>query len=161
MPGTGHDDNFMNNLNEQNMEEVDDYLEKIREWFPDLEINIEFRNREWIKGEVIELLRKLNMGFVCVDEPRIKGLMGNVVVSTSKTAYVRFHGRNAGKWYGGKGSERYDYLYTADELFEWIDRIKELERDSDTVIVSFNNHPHGKAVENAKLLEDMLENGSK
>ncbi len=30
MPGTGHDDNFMNNLNEQNMEEVDDYLEKIR-----------------------------------------------------------------------------------------------------------------------------------
>lgn len=133
-----------------------DYLKKIREWFKDLEVSVEFRNQSWVKSEVIGLLKKENLGFVCVDEPRLRGLINNVVVSTSKIAYVRMHGRNAEKWYGGKGSERYNYLYSRNELVEWIHRIKELEKNSDTTIVSFNNHPLGKAVENAKMLIDMI-----
>jgi len=136
-----------------------DYLKRLREWFPDVEINLEFRNQQWIRSEVVGLMRKENLGFVCVDEPRLKGLIGNVAVSTSKVAYVRFHGRNSGKWYGGEGSERYDYLYTSRELEEWVPRIRELEEESPTVVLSFNNHPRGKAVENARAMAELLKEG--
>lgn len=129
-----------------------DYLKKLRQLFPEVEINIEFRNRNWIRTEVFQALQSENLGFVCVDEPGIKGLINNVVAVTSKVAYLRFHGRNAEKWYGGEGSERYDYLYGTDELLEWVNRIRELEDGSGVTLVSFNNHPKGKAIENAKTL---------
>jgi len=133
-----------------------DYLKRLREWFKDVEICVEFRNNGWISQETIRLMKDENMGFVCVDEPRIRGLINNVIVSTSKISYIRMHGRNSEKWYGGSGSERYNYSYSREELIEWIGRIKELEGRSATTIVSFNNHPLGKAVENAKLLMKMV-----
>lgn len=133
-----------------------DYLKKLRHLLKDVEINVEFRNQGWIKGQVIELLRQENLGFVCVDEPAIKGLIRNVLVSTSKVAYLRLHGRNAEKWYEGEGSERYDYLYSRDELMEWVPRIKELEENAPVTVIAFNNHPKGKAVENAKTLISLL-----
>lgn len=139
-------------FNIQNM----DYIKQIRMWFEGFEINIEFRNQNWMKREVVELLKNENLGFVCVDEPRIKGLIGNVVAVTSNVSYLRMHGRNAEKWYGGKGSERYDYLYSRDELIEWVSKIKELEGKSGITVVSFNNHPIGKAVINAKGLKELM-----
>ena len=134
-----------------------DHLKRIREWFSGYEVNIEFRNQGWVKGEVMELLKTERLGFVCVDEPGIKGLIRNVVASTSDVAYLRMHGRNAEKWYGGQGSERYDYLYSRDELLEWVTRIRELDGRSAVTVVSFNNHPMGKAIENARALMGLLQ----
>ena len=132
------------------------YLKKLGEMFRGFEINVEFRNQEWIKDKVFDMLKESGLGFVCVDEPGIKGLIKNVIVVTSKTAYLRLHGRNAEKWYGGEGSERYDYLYTENELTEWVDGIHELEDNSKTVLISFNNHPFGKAIQNAMMLMNLL-----
>ena len=134
-----------------NSENVD-YLKKLRCLFSGLEINVEFRNRNWIRADVFNLLKNENLGFVCVDEPGINGLINNVVAVTSNVAYLRMHGRNAAKWYGGEGSERYDYLYSSEELLEWVGRIRELEDGSGITLVSFNNHPKGKAIENAKVI---------
>jgi uncharacterized protein YecE (DUF72 family) len=134
--------------NSENM----DYLKRLRYMFGEFEINVEFRNQNWIKNDVFDMLKNENLGFVCVDEPGIKGLIRTVIAATSKVTYVRFHGRNAAKWYGGEGSERYDYLYTTGELLEWVNRIRELEDDSGSTLVSFNNHPKGKAIENAKTI---------
>jgi uncharacterized protein YecE (DUF72 family) len=129
-----------------------DYIKRLRNMFSEFEINIEFRNNNWIKTEVFNILKSENLGFVCVDEPGIKGLIKNVIAVTSKTAYLRLHGRNAEKWYGGEGSERYDYLYSTSELLEWVNRIREMEDGSGNTLVSFNNHPKGKAIENAKAI---------
>lgn len=133
-----------------------DYLKGLRELFGEHELCIEFRNREWIRIEVFELLRKENMGFVCVDEPGIRGLIGKVTAVTSRIAYLRLHGRNSEKWYSGEGSERYDYLYSGSELLEWVNRLREMDDESGMTLVSFNNHPKGKAIENAKALMGYL-----
>lgn len=129
-----------------------DYIIRVRNMFSEFNVNVEFRNREWIKNDVFGIMRRENIGFVCVDEPGIKGLINNVIAITSKVAYLRLHGRNALKWYSGEGSERYDYLYSTGELLEWVNRIRELEDGSGIALVSFNNHPKGKAIENAKAL---------
>jgi uncharacterized protein YecE (DUF72 family) len=134
-----------------------DYLKKLKSWFGGVEVSVEFRNREWIVQTVFNLLREENLGYVCLDEPDIKGLIGNTTVSTSNVSYVRFHGRNASKWYDGKGSERYDYLYSIEELKDWVPRIIELDTDAGYTVISFNNHPVGKAVENAKAIEKLLQ----
>jgi uncharacterized protein YecE (DUF72 family) len=133
-----------------------DYLKQLREWFGETEVNVEFRNQDWIRQESIQLLRNENLGFVCVDEPGLKGLIRKVTASTSRVSYLRMHGRNAAKWYGGEGSDRYNYLYSRDELLEWIPRINELEEESGFTVISFNNHPLGKAVENAKAMTGLL-----
>ncbi|MCX8131736.1 MAG: DUF72 domain-containing protein [Clostridia bacterium] len=133
-----------------------DYLKRIREWFGDMEVNVEFRNQKWIRQETIEFLKKEKLGFVAVDEPSIRGLIKQVTAVTSKVSYLRLHGRNAEKWYGGEGSERYDYLYSEDELEEWLPRIRELEQNAPVTVIAFNNHPRGKAVTNAKELAALL-----
>ena len=103
-------------------------------------------------------MRQEELGFVCVDEPAIRGLISNVIAVTSKTAYLRLHGRKAAKWYSGEGSERYDYLYSGSELLEWIGRLREMDDNAAVTLVSFNNHPKGKAIENAKALIGYLGN---
>lgn len=132
------------------------YLKNLKQYFQEYEICVEFRNREWIRKDVFDMLRKQRLGFVCVDEPNIAGLIGNVIAVTSNTAYLRLHGRNAKKWYGGEGSERYDYLYSDGELLEWVNRLREMEDNSAVTLISFNNHPKGKAIENAKALMGYL-----
>ena len=134
-----------------------DRLKQIREWFRDVDVNVEFRNQNWIRQEVVALLKSENLGFVCVDEPNVKGLIKKVLLSTSNVSYLRLHGRNAAKWYGGEGSERYDYLYSEQELYEWLPGIRELEGNSQITVIAFNNHPKGKATANGKMLASLLQ----
>ena len=55
-----------------------------------------------------------------------KNLVPTVVAATSPLAYVRLHGRNAGTWNarGGSASDRFDYLYSDEELEEWVEPLK-------------------------------------
>lgn len=138
------------------MRENIEYIKNLRHWFSDVEISVEFRNRNWINEETMEFLKSEGIGFVCVDEPNIRGLIGNVIAVTASISYLRMHGRNAEKWYSGQGAERYDYLYSINELIEWVTKIEELENKSALTVVSFNNHPLGKAVENARALRALL-----
>ena len=70
-----------------------------------------------------------------VDAPKTeaKNLVPTVVARTSETAYVRFHGRNASTWNKRTGSaaERFDYLYSEEELEEWVEPLRELASESD------------------------------
>lgn len=134
-----------------------EYLKHLREWFKDEEINVEFRNQKWICEGTMRFLKEQSLGFVCVDEPQINGLVKGVTAATSRVAYLRLHGRNAAQWYEGEGSQRYDYLYSGEELREWLPRIWELESHSGYTVISFNNHPVGKAVVNARMMEQYLQ----
>jgi uncharacterized protein YecE (DUF72 family) len=132
-------------------------LERIREELPGLPVVIEFRNSGWVSEETFALLRRLGLGFCCVDEPRLKGLMPRIVKATSPIGYVRFHGRNAAKWWQHEHAyERYDYLYSEEELAEWVPRIRELAEETEKTYLFFNNHYEGKAGQNAQMMANLL-----
>ena len=122
---------------------------------------VEFRNDKWISEETFALLAENGLTFTCVDEPDIHGLVKPVATVTAATAYVRFHGRNTAKWYDHQESfERYNYLYSENELAEWTPRIRELEAKANKVFVSLNNHYQGQAVRNARMIREMLKEGA-
>ena len=134
-----------------------DYLRSFRQRLGDLPTVIEFRNRAWLEEETFELLRELGLGFCCVDEPRLKGLMPPVAVATGPVAYVRFHGRNAKKWWRHTEAwERYDYSYSDQELQEWEPKIRALDGQVQKTFLFANNHWQGQAVGTARQLRLLL-----
>lgn len=133
------------------------YLFKLREGFKHLPVVVELRDSKWLQSDVFKLLEELQFGFCCVDEPQIKGLLPPIVRSTSPVAYVRFHGRNAEKWWRHEQAwERYDYTYNVDELRDWIPRIHELEHNSPLTLVYANNHYKGQSVDTLRKLNSLL-----
>jgi uncharacterized protein YecE (DUF72 family) len=121
-------------------------------------LTVELRQAEWATDPIRGWLEQIGVGICCVDEPRIKGLMPPDAVAAASPAYVRFHGRNAAKWYShDRPEERYDYRYDVSELKEWAIKIKKLENRAGKVLVFFNNHFQGKAAEAAKIMEKLLE----
>jgi len=134
-----------------------DYLVFLRDQLPDSPVVCEFRSAQWADESTFGLLRQLDLGYCCVDEPAIQGLMPRVSVATSSVGYLRFHGRNAAKWYEHEEAfERYDYLYGGPELAEWIPGVRELAANTDTQFVFFNNHYNAQAVANADLFMEIL-----
>jgi uncharacterized protein YecE (DUF72 family) len=142
----------------KNSEQNRRYLQKLAERLSGLDTVVEFRNASWETDETLDLLSSLGLGYCCVDEPRLKGLPSPRVALTSRIAYVRMHGRNADNWWaqGRESWERYDYLYSEEELAEWLPRIEDLSDNSDRVYVIFNNHYKGQAPTNARTFEQML-----
>ncbi|MCP4395817.1 MAG: DUF72 domain-containing protein [bacterium] len=134
-----------------------DYLKRFKERMQDVPLAIEFRNHKWIKQDSFSMLKELDCGFCCVDEPALKGLLPPLAVATSQIGYVRFHGRNRDSWWQHEEpAERYDYLYSEPELQEWVPKIQAIERITERTYVFMNNHPKGNAVQNAKHLQQLL-----
>ncbi len=137
-----------------------DYLETLREGLTDLPVVVEFRDNQWVSENTISKLKELQFGYCCVDEPQLPGLMPPVVESTSDIAYVRFHGRNAAKWWEHDHAwERYDYTYAEAELEDWAPRIKQLESLSPLTLVYANNHYRGQSVDTLRKLQNILAGG--
>ncbi len=135
-----------------------DYLKQVRERLGDLPAVVEFRNVGWVRDDTFDLLRRLNLGFCCVDQPRLKGLLPPIAEATAGVGYVRFHGRNAAKWWRHEEAwERYDYRYSQEELAEWVPKIRHLDSVAETVYVYANNHFRGQAVDTARQLRALLE----
>ena len=75
--------------------------------------------------------------------------------ATNDIAYVRLHGRSS-KWFEGDASLRYDYLYSDEELMEFIPVIRGLESGARIAVVLFNNCHAGAALKNAIKLKQLL-----
>jgi uncharacterized protein YecE (DUF72 family) len=134
-----------------------DYLKLLRERLGEMDVVVEVRNRDWLSPETFDFLRRQRLGFCCVDEPRFSSLMPPVAEATSDVAYVRFHGRNAKKWWNAKEPwERYDYTYRPEELQEWAPKLQELAESSKRLFVFANNHYRGQAIDTARQLRFML-----
>ncbi len=130
------------------------YLYYFRERLPDTPLVAEFRHNSWQKQDVFDSMKELNISYCSVDEPKLRDLPDRRAVFTADPAYVRFHSRDAGKWYGG---DRYDYLYTEEELEEWLPKIEKLVKQAEIVCVFFNNCHGGQAAQNARRLAELLE----
>lgn len=134
-----------------------DYLCYLKEKMNEFPLVIEFRNAYWIKEEVFDFLRKNQVGFCAVDQPALRGLISPTAETTSNLGYIRFHGRNKEKWWQhGQAYERYDYLYSEQELKEWIPKIKQITSKTSDQYIFMNNHYKGKATKNALMLMKLL-----
>jgi uncharacterized protein YecE (DUF72 family) len=109
---------------------------------------VEFRHRSWLdedhRADTLSFLEELGASHVIVDAPKTeaKNLVPTVVSVTSPVAYVRMHGRNEKTWNvrGGSASDRFDYLYSSDELAEWVQPLERLGKEAEEVYVLFNNN---------------------
>ena len=132
------------------------YLKSLIESLLPYPVSVEFRQKEWLKDSVYKSLKDLGAGFVCVDEPQLPSLIPPVIISTSNWGYIRFHGRNSRDWYGTDSRTRYDYLYSEEELKEWIPKIRDLAGRTKKLFIFFNNHAKAQAITNAKMLINLL-----
>jgi uncharacterized protein YecE (DUF72 family) len=125
-----------------------EYLEWARELMEGDELLVEFRHRSWLdeenRSETLSFLERLGAAHVIVDAPKTeaKNLVPTVLALTNPTLYVRFHGRNAGTWNkrGGSASDRFDYLYSDEELAEWVEPLRELAGEAENAYAFFNNN---------------------
>ena len=135
-----------------------DYLRLFRERLGELPVVVEFRNAQWLRSDVFDWLRHLDLGFCCVDEPQLPNLLPPLAEATSKISYVRFHGRNSAKWWRHEQAyERYDYSYSPAELSEWLPKIQKLDIVAEKTFVFANNHWRGQAVSTIRQLRLMLD----
>jgi uncharacterized protein YecE (DUF72 family) len=136
------------------------YLRRCVEQLPDLPLVVEFRREEWIAQRTLHLLRELQVGFCNVDMPHLPGLLPKTAFVTAPLAYVRLHGRNAEKWWRHEQAwERYDYLYSEEELREWVPHLRQMDEQAENLFVFANNHWQGKSVRAARQLAMLLESG--
>jgi uncharacterized protein YecE (DUF72 family) len=136
-----------------------DYLVGLFKMFAEFPLSLEVRHSSWDAPGFYGLLREHAVAYCNIDQPMIgKSLGPSAVVTNPKFAYVRLHGRNAKDWFreGAGRDARYDYLYAKDELEEWIQRIREIGKDTDRIYVITNNHYRGQAMANALQIKNMI-----
>ncbi|MBM3712786.1 MAG: DUF72 domain-containing protein, partial [Actinobacteria bacterium] len=56
--------------------------------------------------------------------------------------------------------QRYDYIYSQEELAEWIPKAEEIADKTKKMFVYFNNHYKAKAAKSAQLFLDLLKNSN-
>jgi len=138
------------------------YLAAVLKRFRDYPLAVEVRHASWNTAETFELLREAGAGFCNIDQPVIGRSLGPSAETTSGVGYVRLHGRRYDTWFNDEpdfpSHERYNYLYSEEELRPWAERVEEVAKASEKVFVITNNHYQGKGVVNALQLISMLKN---
>jgi uncharacterized protein YecE (DUF72 family) len=127
------------------------WLARIIETFRDYPLALEVRHASWDTPEVYESLARHGVAFCNIDQPLFGKSIQPSARATAPLGYVRLHGRNANDWFREEAGrdERYDYLYSKDELDEWIGKVQRIRRMVEDVYVVTNNHYRGQAVVNA------------
>lgn len=134
-----------------------EWLARLTDEFADLPLVAEIRHASWNTPEFFQSLRDRGVGFVNIDQPPNTGIEPTER-ATAPVAYVRLHGRNLDSWFRDDAgvNERYNYLYSAEELEPWCERALQLERVSEQVFLITNNHFEGQAVANAAMIKARL-----
>jgi uncharacterized protein YecE (DUF72 family) len=134
------------------------YLTKLLERFREYPLALEVRHSSWNNPQIYQWLEELGVGICNVDQPLFKKSIKPAEVTTSQIGYVRLHGRNYQNWFREKAprDDRYNYLYSIDELEPWVTRIKEIAAKTKESYVITNNHFRGQAVVNALEIKATL-----
>jgi uncharacterized protein YecE (DUF72 family) len=139
-------------------------LKRLLDQFQDYPLVVEVRHSSWAKKEFYELLHERRVGFCNIDQPVIGHSIKPSERVTSPIGYVRLHGRRYDTWFSddpaSPPSERYNYLYSEEELQPWAERIEHVAENAETTFVVTNNHFQAKGVVNALQLMNLL-TGSK
>jgi uncharacterized protein YecE (DUF72 family) len=137
-----------------------DYLGSLLTALAGYQVAVELRHRSWSDrvGETLELLNRFQAAWVQIDEPKFKfSIRQNYLPNVEGFYYMRLHGRNVAQWWRhAKSEDRYDYLYSADELREFSDTAGAARRLVKKLYLYTNNHFSAKSVANAAMIKQQL-----
>jgi uncharacterized protein YecE (DUF72 family) len=135
-------------------------LKNLLKRFADYPLVVEVRHATWNDNAFYAMLHERGVGFCNIDQPVIGRSIKPSERATARVAYVRLHGRRYDSWFSDDPamppSERYNYLYTEQELEPWAARIQHVSESGDSTFVIANNHFEGKAIVNALQLVRLL-----
>jgi len=135
-------------------------LERLLRAFGGYPVAVELRHNSWSDriGDTLDLLNAFGAAWVQIDEPKFKfSIRQNYLPNVQGFYYMRLHGRNVKQWWRHDRSEdRYDYLYTADELKEFAETADAARRLVKKLYLYTNNHFSAKSVANAAMIKDQL-----
>ncbi len=135
-----------------------DFLIRLRRALHEFPMAAELRHASWLADEAIGTLIDYRLGFVNLDQPAHTNAMPPLALVTSGTGYVRLHGRDGSYWprqfRGEDGLD--DFLYSAQELAEWKERIGHVRAHAGATFVVTANAAAGKSVVNALQLSALL-----
>jgi uncharacterized protein YecE (DUF72 family) len=132
-------------------------LEKIAMQNPGITGVVEFRHISWFSDANLRKTADLNLSVCALDMPDIGDLPGTQLPVTHQVGYMRFHGRNAEKWWNNRKSwERYDYLYPVNTLSNLLPALRNWIDQHRKVYLFFNNHYRGQAIQNAQTMMAFL-----
>ena len=128
--------------------------------FREYPVAVELRHKSWSDAiaDTVAMLNSFDAAWVQIDEPKFRfSIRQNYLPNITSFYYMRLHGRNTANWWRHAAAEdRYDYLYSAEELREFSDvagAAKALVRKS---YLYTNNHFASKSVVNAVMLKAQL-----
>ena len=140
-------------------------LSRVRALLDPLVPLVEFRHRSWLEPweqtDTLGFLEQQGLAYVSVDAPatRASNVVPRVAAATHPLAYVRFHGRNWKTWNirGGRSSDRFDWMYSPEELGEWVAPVGRLATEADEVYALFNNNKDDFAPRSAVIFRGLLD----
>jgi uncharacterized protein YecE (DUF72 family) len=127
---------------------------------------VEFRHRSWLeedeRADTFLFLERHGLSYVSVDSPRTRAsnVLPRIAVATHPVAYVRFHGRNWKTWNirnARSSAERFDWMYSEEELAEWVEPLARLAEQSEEVYALMNNNRADYAPRSAIILRRLLD----
>ncbi len=140
-----------------------EYLGDLLRAFAGYPVAVELRHRAWSDriGDTLALLNSFGAAWVQIDEPKFSSsIRQNQLPNVTSFYYMRLHGRNAAQWWRhDKAEDRYNYLYSADELREFTETAGAASRLVRKVYLYANNHYSAKAVANAAMIKAQLGEG--
>jgi uncharacterized protein YecE (DUF72 family) len=144
----------------KNDEAARDYLTDLLRAFAGYQIAVELRHQSWSDRllETLTLLNDFGAAWVQIDEPKFRfSIRQNFLPNVKSFYYMRLHGRNAAAWWKHERSEdRYNYLYSADELQEFTETANAARRLVKKAYLFTNNHYSAKSVANAAMIKQQL-----
>lgn len=145
----------------RNLRDSRRHLMKIGKLFRDYPIVAELRHGSWNGEDSFRLLSDYGFTLCSIDQPMIGNSMPPTTRVTDRSlGYIRLHGRNRRNWFRKDAGrdQRYDYLYSENEIKEWSSRAVELSGKVDRLFIIANNHFRGQALVNAFQLKSVIEN---
>ena len=137
-----------------------DYLDRLLRLFGDYPLAVELRHSSWSDafGETLQLLNAFGAAWVQIDEPKFRSsIRQNALPNVAGFYYMRLHGRNAAQWWRhDKSEERYNYLYSAEELRPLAETAAAAKALVKKACLYTNNHFAAKSVVNAVTLKAQL-----
>jgi uncharacterized protein YecE (DUF72 family) len=141
----------------KNTEPNRNYLGELIDHFHQYPLVIEVRHLSWNDAKVLAEFAEKNVAFCNIDQPLLGQAIRPSQHVTAGIAYVRMHGRNYKEWFEADNrNDRYNYLYTEQEVEDWSERVKEMNRRADKTFVITNNHYKGQAAANALEIKKLL-----
>jgi len=121
---------------------------------------VELRHKSWSDAldQTLGLLNAFKAAWVQIDEPKFRlSIRQNYLPNVRGFYYLRLHGRNAKQWWRhDKAEDRYNYLYSSEELQEFSDTVDAARHIVKKAYLYANNHFSAQSVANATMIKQQL-----